>query len=206
VVKLPVVHDLESHLAALKRCKKCPDMVGPVVAPPPVLSKVYIVGQAPGPREGALGRPFAWTAGKQLFKWLERLGLAEADVRARVYFAAVCRCFPGKTKQKADRVPDADEIENCSGWMRRELEILRPELIIPVGKLAIAQVMPQVKSLNDVIGRQFRLALHGHTADVIPVPHPSGASTWFKVEPGATLTRRALRRIKKHPAWQALLP
>ncbi|HEY9712451.1 MAG TPA: uracil-DNA glycosylase family protein, partial [Chroococcales cyanobacterium] len=60
---------LEAHLTALKGCRACPNMVGPVITPGPVLSKVFLVGQAPGPREGAFGRPFAWTAGKTLFRW-----------------------------------------------------------------------------------------------------------------------------------------
>jgi uracil-DNA glycosylase len=180
-------------------------MVGPVVTPRPVASRVYLVGQAPGAREGAAGRPFAWTAGRELFRWLSGLGLAEEEVRSRVYLAAVCRCFPGRTRGGTDRVPATDEIERCSGWMRRELDLLRPELVIPVGKLATARFVPEVDKLADVVGRTLRVTAWGHRVDVIPLPHPSGASTWFRVEPGRTLLARALRRIGRHPAWRALL-
>ena len=67
-------------------------------APPPIVgrpvaSRVYLVGQAPGPREGALGRPFGWTAGRTLFTWFTSLGLDEEAFRSRVYIAAVCRCL-----------------------------------------------------------------------------------------------------------------
>ena len=130
---------LEQHQTGLRACKRCPQMIGPVVHGAPVLSKVMLIGQAPGPREGSFGRPFAWTAGKRLFEWLGTLGLDEEQVRARVYISAVCRCFPGKQvgkKPAGDRVPAPDEIENCAPFIRREIELLEPDLLIPIGRLA----------------------------------------------------------------------
>jgi uracil-DNA glycosylase len=179
-------------------------MIGPVITPRPVATKVYLVGQAPGPREGAFGRPFAWTAGKQLFRWFEGEGVSEEMFRSRGYIAAVCRCFPGKTAQGGDRVPSPAEVENCSGWMRRELELLHPELVIPVGRLAIETLLPGFGALTDVIGKKLRREIFGHGCDVIPLPHPSGASTWFKMEPGRGLTEKALRLLGRHPAWARL--
>src|SRR3954470_14026376 len=99
-----------------------------------VISRIMIVGQAPGPREPVLQKPFAWTAGRTLFKWLEQsCGISEADVRSRIYFAAVCRCFPGKAKGGTDRVPHPDEIGNCGPWLDEEIQILHPRLVVPVG-------------------------------------------------------------------------
>ena len=73
-------------------------MIGPVVHGPPIVSRVLLIGQAPGPREGSFGRPFAWTAGKTLFRWFEEAtGMNEETFRERIYMAAVVRCFPGKT-------------------------------------------------------------------------------------------------------------
>jgi uracil-DNA glycosylase len=212
--KLPVVKTvdrvlvdrLERHLAEVSACTICPKMIGPVITPRPVAARVYLVGQAPGPREGDLGRPFAWTAGRQLFKWFEGLGVDEERFRSRAYIAAVCRCFPGKTAQGGDRVPSPAEVEACSRWMRREIDLLRPELILPVGKLAISLVLPDAAALSDVVGKTFRVTLFGHEADAIPLPHPSGASTWFKMEPGVALLAKALRRIGRHPAWKSLTP
>src|ERR1700756_3220141 len=112
---------LEAHLAELRACRRCPGMVGPVITPRPLASEVSLVGQAPGPREGALGRPFAWTAGRRLFAWFASIGVDEEAFRSRAYIAAVCRCFPGKNSQGGDRVPSRLEVEACSGWMRREI-------------------------------------------------------------------------------------
>jgi hypothetical protein len=81
-----------------------------------------------------------------------------------------------------------------------EIDILRPALILPIGKLAIEQFLEFAK-LTDVIGKQFRVTEHGHTFDIIPLPHPSGASPWHRVEPGKTLLEKALRLAVSHPSW-----
>lgn len=194
---------LEEHLTEVKACTRCPDMIGPVITPRPVVSSVYLCGQAPGPHEGKVGRPFGWTAGKTLFRWFETQGVDEEMFRSRAWIAAVCRCFPGKTKQGGDRVPTPTEIAACAPWMEREVELLRPQLVIPVGRLAIERFLPAAP-LVDVIGKQFRHVLYGHECDLIPLPHPSGASTWFKMEPGKSLLDKALRRIGRHSAWRAI--
>jgi uracil-DNA glycosylase len=173
---------------------------GPPVHGPPVPSRIFLLGQAPGPHEARLGRPFAWTAGKTLFRWLERAtGADEETVRARVYLSAVVRCFPGKTGGGGDRVPTADECALWRGFVEREVRILRPRLVLPVGRLAIQEVLGHTEPIAAVVGRALRAHLHGVEVDVIPLPHPSGASTWFKVEPGRTLLEEALRLVAAHP-------
>jgi uracil-DNA glycosylase len=165
-----------------------------------IVSDVMIIGQAPGPREPTLKRPFAHTAGKTLFRWFEQFcGMGEAAVRSKIYFAAVCRCFPGKNSGGTDRVPAPDEIRNCALWMNDEIRILQPRLIIPVGRLAIVQFIDCAK-LENVIGRKFRVVHASHGFDLIPLPHPSGASPWHKIPPGKVLTERALKLIASHPA------
>jgi uracil-DNA glycosylase len=197
------LQQLRTHTDAIRACRDCPGMVGPPVACAPILSTVMVIGQAPGPHEAEIGRPFAWTAGKTLFAWLTTIGLDEAEVRRRIYFAAVCRCFPGKDPKGSDRVPDADEIESCAHHIATEIALLQPQLVLAVGKLAIAQLLPDARQLADVVGTQHRLVFHGRELDVIPLPHPSGASTWHRMEPGKTLLARALARVAAHPAWQA---
>ena len=175
-------------------------MQRPVVVGRPVPSRILLIGQAPGDKEPILGRPFAWTAGKTLFRWLQSaLDWDEETVRSRIYFAAVCRCFPGKGPRGGDRVPNEREIQECSSWLRREFELLRPELVLPVGRLAISQFLP-FDSLADVVGKCWKLEFNGGTQDLIPLPHPSGASTWHRTEPGKTLLENSLRLIAGHPA------
>lgn len=179
-------------------------MTGPPVVGEPAANGVLLVGQAPGDREPVLGRPFAWTAGRQLFKWFASIGLGEQEFRERVYMAAVCRCFPGKKPRGGDRVPSEQEIQTCETWLSRELQLLRPNLLIPVGKLAISRFL-EVDRLADVVGRSHRVKREGYNFDVIPLPHPSGASTWHRTEPGLQLLEDALGLLRAHPAWCAIL-
>lgn len=179
-------------------------MFRPVVVGNPVASKVFLLGQAPGSREPELGRPFAWTAGKQLFKWFAPLGLDEQQFRERIYMAAVCRCFPGKARSGGgDRVPSREEIENCRPWIEAELALLEPELLILVGRLAIEQFLPS-RPLVEQIGRVHCIERGRRRIDVIPLPHPSGASTWPRTEPGKSLTAHALALISEHAAFERL--
>jgi uracil-DNA glycosylase len=193
---------LQQHVDALCSCRKCPMMQSSPVSGGPVLSRVMLVGQAPGAKEPVLGRPFAWTAGKAMFKWFEQeMGVVEKEFRRTVYMAAVCRCFPGKNSQGGDRVPSRDEVALCSGWLRAEIEILNPGLVVAVGKLAIGQFLNELPVLTELVGQIVRIRKFNCTFDLVPLPHPSGASPWHRIEPGKTLTKKALALIRDHEAW-----
>lgn len=196
---------LRRHVARLRTCDDCPDMIGPSVSGGAVMSPVMLIGQAPGVKEGPAGKPFAWTAGKTMFSWFSTVGLDEEQFRACVYMAAVCRCFPGKAESGGDRVPSPEEVARCSRHIAAEVKILKPRLVIPVGKLAIAQLYPDIDKLTEIIGEQRRGVVAGHECDVIALPHPSGASTWHRTEPGKTLLAQALAKIAGHEAWRSLV-
>jgi uracil-DNA glycosylase len=197
---------LHAHVGRLLACTICPKMQRPSVSGGAVLSRVLLVGQAPGVKEPVLGRPFAWTAGKRLFSWFEQwTGVTEPMFRAHVYMAAVCRCFPGRNAAGGDRVPNPAEVENCSQWLRGEILLLEPELVIPVGRLAIERFIP-CERMDEVIGKKFRASLYGKEFDVIPLPHPSGASPWPRMEPGKTLLGKAMTLIARHPAYASSIP
>lgn len=194
---------IAAHQKTMSDCRLCPQMVPPVILGQAVASEILLIGQAPGDKEGDLGRPFAWTAGKTLFRWFESIGVSEQDFRRQVYMTAVCRCFPGKNPKGGDRVPDKTEIDTCSRWLNKEIELLQPRLIVPVGKLAISQYLP-LNKLVDVIGQQFRLPVNGVEVDLIPLPHPSGASTWHRMSPGKELLDQALSLLAQHQCWEKI--
>ena len=81
----------------------------------------------------------------------------------------------------------------------REVALLRPRLVLPVGKLAITQFVGE-RPLAETIGQQFPIEYAGHALDCIPLPHPSGASPWHRMEPGKTMLQNALQLVAKHPA------
>lgn len=166
------------------------------------VTPLMLIGQAPGPHEGRLGKPFAYTAGKTLFQWLHKVsGLSEEELRKQIYFAAVARCFPGKNaKGGGDREPSTKEIANCRQFLIAEMKVLQPKVVIAVGKLAISEVLgPRLfkKSapLTEVIGKKFSVSYHGQDIVVIPLPHPSGISTWHKKEPGKSLLEQGLVQL-----------
>jgi uracil-DNA glycosylase len=194
---------LDEHLAAVRACRLCPRVQPPPVAwRPGVAPRMVLVGQAPGPREPIAGRPFAFTAGSRLFSWFERLGVTEDDFRRRVFIAAVLRCFPGRAPAGGDRVPAPDEIDNCAGHLERELAIIRPATVIPVGQLAISRFLPEPAPLHERVGQVFRVNRDGLEIEVLPLPHPSGRSTWLVRKENQALLEQALECLAASRGWR----
>lgn len=184
---------LALHCRALADCRLCghPQGVTPIVsrARRPT---AMLVGQAPGKVEAAGGKPFAGRAGKTLFRWLERAGVDEETARDRIYIAAVTRCYPGPSPSgRGDRVPSPAEQEACAVWLDAELRLVRPTLLIPVGRLAIARFLP-TEPLDRLIGKAHDVEHVGGRSMTIPLPHPSGASSWIHEGDHPRLLDRAL--------------
>ncbi len=193
--------DFSRHVELLTACTACPNVFGRPVIGAAAEAQVLLVGQAPGPHEADSRRPFAYTAGKRLFRWIADLGVDEETFRERVHIAAVIRCFPGKdVKSGGDRVPDVDEIARCGAHLDREIVILEPKLVIAVGTLASMQLVG-ISQLKDAVGRMHSAARAGQIFDVVVLPHPSGRSTWLNKPDNAALLRRSLDLIGAHPAF-----
>jgi uracil-DNA glycosylase len=188
--------------ARIRACTKCVaagylDAAAPVVAGT-ITDRVMIVGQAPGIVEVTTRTPFSGRAGAELRRWLARAGI---DAEHLPYRTSITKCFPGKAATgSGDRRPSPPEIALCAPWLDAELALLRPEVILPVGTLAIDQLCGPAP-LREVIGRSTRnSALNG--ALVIPLPHPSGASRWLNQPENKERLARALRLLAR--AWRAL--
>lgn len=200
---------LDAHCAALSACARCE--FGPGVRP--IVSqarapRAMLVGQAPGQVETGGGKPFNGRAGRTLFRWLERIGLDEETAREWLYISAITRCYPGPHPSgRGDRVPSPGERARCADWLDAELQIMRPALIIPVGRLAIDRFLGAVP-LAEVVGQAHHVAHAGGTSEVIPLPHPSGASSWIHQPGNAALLDGALallrsRLFAEHREWKA---
>ena len=187
---------LEAHCGALAACRKC----GHGDAVLPVLSiartpQAMLVGQAPGQMEAVDRKPFSGRAGKTLFTWLERAGVDEATARAKIYIAAITRCYPGPSPSgRGDRVPSPREQAECAEWLDSELTMIRPKLIIPVGRLAIDRFLGPLP-LDQVIGRVHVVKHVGGRSVCIPLPHPSGASSWIHAPGHQQLLTKALAEL-----------
>jgi len=184
---------LEAHRAALAECRRC--VVAPGVRPVASLARaprVMLVGQAPGKTEASGGRPFAGRAGRTLFGWLARAGVDEATFREVAYISAITRCFPGSSPSgRGDRVPSPRERASCASWLDDELRLIRPALLIPVGRLAIDRFIGPLP-LDAVVGAVHEVEHAGGRSVAVPLPHPSGASSWFHASEHRALLDRAV--------------
>ncbi len=155
--------------------------------------RAYMYGQAPGIVEGQERRPWRGRAGKTLRRWLE---LEEDEFYGTFYCASVTRCYPGRAPSgRGDRTPTPREQELCSFWKDWELELLRPRLIVPVGGLAIRRLLG-ISGLAKCIGHRYEL----DGAAVVPLPHPSGASSWLNAPANRELTARAAALVREELA------
>lgn len=209
--------ELEAHRGALRACRMCghADAIAPIVslARSP---KIMLVGQAPGRVESAGGAPFSGRAGRTLFAWFASVGLDEATIRDRIYISAITRCYPGPSPSgRGDRVPSPAERERCAQWLGAELGIIAPRVIIPVGRLAIDAFLGH-RPLDALVGRGHRIGADASndvtsvigsvrgTPLVIPLPHPSGASSWVHEGGHRRLLASALQLIADE--WERAYP
>ena len=154
-----------------------------------------LVGQAPGQTEIGGGRPFAGRAGRTLFTWLASAGVDEATAREWLYISAITRCYPGPHPAgRGDRVPTPREQAHCGDWLTDELRIIRPAVIVPVGRLAIGRFLG-AHPLAELIGREHEVVHEGGRSIAIPLPHPSGASSWIHGPGHRGLLDRALELL-----------
>jgi len=180
-------------------CRAC-DEAGYPLESLPVLApgsgqRAYMFGQAPGIVEGEERRPWRGRAGRTLRRWL---AMDEEEFYETFYCASVTRCYPGKAASgRGDRAPTPVEQQLCEFWRDHELRLLRPRLIVTVGGLAARRLLG-VKSVSECVGVPYSYG----EAVAIPLPHPSGASSWLndpanraRVTAAADLVRAELARL-----------
>ena len=193
--RLPML--LDAHRDALSLCRRCGHSDDRVL---PILSearrpRIMLVGQAPGQSELEDRRAFTGRPGRTLFRWLEGAGVDEPTVRREVYIAAITRCYPGPSASgRGDRVPSLEEQAMCAPWLDAELDLIRPALIIPVGRLAIDRFLDP-EPLDRLVGSAHVARVRGRRVKLIPLPHPSGASSWVNVPANRALLDRALSQV-----------
>jgi uracil-DNA glycosylase family 4 len=162
-------------------------------------SRMMLIGQAPGVTELQVRKPFAGRAGRELFRWMASIGIAEEEFRDRVYMTAVTKCFPGRTAGgSGDRRPSRQEINLCAPFLEAQLALIRPRAMLLVGTLAIERFFPRT-SLDLLIGNQ----LERDGMLYIPLPHPSGASRWLNDHNHRELLRQGLEHVRQ--AWDVFV-
>jgi uracil-DNA glycosylase len=184
-------------IAALKRdqstCRACIEAGYPVESLPVIApgsgQRAFLFGQAPGIVEGEERRPWRGRAGTTLRRWLD---LDEDEFYATFYCASVTRCYPGRAASgRGDRTPSPQEQHLCERWRDEELRLLKPRVVVTVGGLAARRLLG-VRSVGESVGVRYEL----DGAIAIPLPHPSGASSWLNVPENRARVAEAVETIR----------
>jgi uracil-DNA glycosylase family 4 len=123
-------------------------------------ARLMFVGEAPGEEEDARGEPFVGRSGQLLTKIIEAIGLT----REQVYIANVIKCRP-----PANRNPEPDEVASCEPYLFRQIDVIQPRVIVPLGKFAAQSLLKTLDPITKLRGRQFDY----RGAILIPTFHPA---------------------------------
>lgn len=151
-----------------------------------------LIGQAPGWREIETGLPFAHDAGRRLAGWLGLAGIGVDDFRERWYVTSVGKCYPGRRPgASVDSPPSRADVALWAPFLRQEVAMLDPGLVLLVGGLAHRFAFGEAARLDALVGRELRWDAVP-AATVLALPHPSGASTWLNEPRRTQLWRRGI--------------
>jgi len=129
-------------------------------------AELMFVGEAPGFHEDKQGYPFVGQAGKLLDKLLAGIGLTRADC----YIANVIKCRP-----PGNRDPQPDEIEQCEGYLFRQIEAIEPKLVATLGNFATKLLSGKQLGITRVHGQEQEVTLGGRRVTLYPLYHPAAA-------------------------------
>ncbi len=161
-----------------------------------------LIGQAPGRSELREQKAFQGRAGGKLGKWLLQAGFSEEQILGQItpqlLRTSVTKCYPGKHRRN-DRKPTGKETELCAPFLRQQIRLIRPRVLIPMGMAAINWFFPETRRLEEVVGRKRFWSQGPSDSAVICLPHPSPGSRWLNTGTNQELLGTALRLL--HQLW-----
>jgi len=176
---------LVEYQQVMRACTRCVE-AGYLAVAHPIFrgyarQRVMIVGQAPGARALEHDIPWSGPSGILLRGWMEQAGFPAETFFETWYLTSLTKCFPGKAPgSKGDRAPSAAEIRLCHDHLERELALVRPELIVTLGRLSAVALIPEARKpmLGQLVGTLQHAAPEHGGIPIVPLPHPSGVSRW----------------------------
>ncbi|MDZ7828183.1 MAG: uracil-DNA glycosylase [Halofilum sp. (in: g-proteobacteria)] len=139
--------ELEATIRACTACALCETRTQAVPGVGNAGADLLIIGEAPGQEEDRRGEPFVGRAGQLLDRMLAAIGLD----RDTVYITNVLKCRPPK-----NRDPKPEEVQACSGYLRRQIELIRPRAILAVGRISAQQLLETGEPIGRLRGRWHR--------------------------------------------------
>ena len=166
--------DMGKITGAVENCRKCnlwKTRKNPVIGDGSLDSEILFVGEAPGYNEDLQGCPFVGKAGKILDELLESVGLQRGDV----YIANILKCRPPD-----NRNPLKTEIESCTEYLNKQIEIIQPKIILPLGNFACSYIFEKFSlkydKISNVHGKVFQMNTLMGNIKIIPLYHPAVAT------------------------------
>jgi len=156
--------EVEAAARTCARCKLAGNRTQVVFGVGNASADLMFVGEGPGEQEDLKGEPFVGRAGQLLTQLIEGIGMTRADV----YIANVVKCRP-----PGNHDPQPDEIEACAPWLDRQLDLIRPAVIVTLGNFATKLLLGTKEGITKLRGREFPFVRAGVEAVVIPTLHPS---------------------------------
>lgn len=157
-------------VAGCRRCGLCEGRKNPVPGKGDPDSPVVFIGEAPGRKEDEQGEPFVGAAGKRLDTLLEHIGLQ----REEVYITNVLKCRPPKNRR-----PTSSEIKECTPHLEKQLGIIEPGIIAPMGNSAVGYIMRWYGLKRESIGKAHGMGLQAEAPwgriTILPLYHPAAA-------------------------------
>lgn len=136
--------------------------------------------------------PHDWPS---LNKWLYKIGITDDQIINNFYYSALIDYFPG-SKKGGHLIPTIKEIEKERKRLEKTINDFQPDIVVCIGKLSLTYCLQiKINKLDKYIGKSFLINPYGLYKDetvVIPLPHPSGASTWHKKKENVKLLDKAL--------------
>ncbi|MES2975126.1 MAG: uracil-DNA glycosylase [Pseudomonadota bacterium] len=156
---------LEQAVAGCQACRLCESRRNTVFGVGSRSADWLIVGEAPGENEDLAGEPFVGQAGKLLDNMLKAIGLSrQADGAGGAYIANVLKCRP-----PANRNPLPEEVAQCEPYLRRQVELLQPKIILAMGRFAVQSLLQSTEPIGKMRGRVHEY----HGVPVIVSYHPA---------------------------------
>ena len=144
---------LRVHVAACRACRLCEGRTQTVFGVGNEQAHCMIVGEAPGENEDLQGEPFVGAAGQLLDRMLQAIGLtrASAEPARQVYIANTLKCRPPR-----NRNPEPDELALCSTYLRRQIELVQPRLLLAMGRFAVQTLLDSSEPIGRLRGHVHR--------------------------------------------------
>jgi DNA polymerase len=190
---------LELH-GRIRACTACPLHATRTQAVPgygPVTARIMAVGEAPGETEDREGKPFVGAAGQLLTRLLQEVGLDRRDI----YITNTLKCRP-----PGNRDPEQPEVDACSHFLDEQIDMLRPDVILVLGRHALARLLRGAGTITRLHGQRVRRG----TRVYVPLYHPAAAlynaSLLETLQDDMRLVRRYLDEAEAERATAARQP